>query len=64
MVPTWAISSFEVTLVLSARHGLDRRSMPREVHWVHAAANRQRLLDDRGGEHGRVVVLSPAMSEV
>ena len=59
MVPTWAISEFEVTFfeffLQLLDHGLDREvDAALEVHRVHAGGNRLRtLFDDRGGEHGR-----------
>ena len=59
MVPTWAISSFEVTFLefflQLLDHGFDREvDAALEVHRVHAGGNRLgAFLDDRLGEHGR-----------
>ena len=59
MVPTWAISAFEVTFLefflSSSNHVLDREiDAALEVHRVHAGGNRLgAFLDDRGRKHGR-----------
>ena len=59
MVPTWAISSFEVTFLELASQVLDDRldrevDAALEVHRVHAGGNRLgAFLHDRLGEHGR-----------
>ena len=59
MVPTWAISSFEVTFLefflQILDDGLDREiDAALEVHRVHAGGNRLGAFpDDRVGEHGR-----------
>ena len=58
MVPTWAISSFEVTFFEFffelLDHGLDRDvDAALEVHRVHAGGDRLGAFpDDGGGEHG------------
>src|SRR5213592_3126098 len=57
MVPTWAISSFEVTfrvLLEILNDGVDREiDAALEIHRVHAGGDRLgTFLDDRGGEHG------------
>src|SRR5437016_13643076 len=56
MVPTWAISSFEVTFLeffLRSYDGLDREvDAALEVHRVHAGGDRLgAFLHDRRGEH-------------
>ena len=59
MVPTWAISSFEVTFLELVLQVLDdgfdgEIDAALEVHRVHAGGNRLgAFLDDRRGEHGR-----------
>ena len=59
MVPTWAISSFEVTFLEFFLQLLDdvldrEVDAALEVHRVHAGGNRLgAFLDDRLGEHGR-----------
>ena len=59
MVPTWAISSFEVTflefLTRSGDHGFHRQvDTALEIHRVHTGGNRLgAFTDDRRGQYGR-----------